>query len=98
MTAGLAVMLLGLFAVPAVLLWSGHRMRRRSRRWRAVFWGMLTGWGAASCVALTAAMIPPAMWAGDDIFRGLLGFWSLLLVPALGAVIGAVRPIVRPLT
>lgn len=95
MTTGLVVMLLGLFAVPAVLLWSGHRLRRRSRRRRAVFWGTLSGWGAGSGVALIAAMVPPAMWASDDIMRGFLGFWSLVLVPAIGAAIGAVRPMPR---
>jgi len=95
MTIGVAAMLLGLFVVPATLLWSGHRLRRRSPRWRSVFWGMLIGYIAGSCVALVAGMSPAAEWASDDALRGLLGFWSLLLLPALGAGIGAVRPVPR---
>lgn len=95
MTPGTAAMLLGLFAVPALLLWSGHRLRRRSLRWRSVFWGLLLGYVAGSLVAMTAAMMPAAEWTGDDTMRGLLGFWSLVLLPALGAMVGAVRPIPR---
>jgi len=95
MTIGLAAMLLGLFVVPAALLWSGHRLRRRSPRWRSVFWGLLAGYVAGSCVAIVAGLIPPAEWSSDDATRGLFGFWSLLLFPALGAGIGAVRPVPR---
>jgi hypothetical protein len=93
MTFGLTAMLLGLFAVPVALLWSGHRLRRRSRRWRSVFWGALFGYALGSCIAIAAGMIPPATWASDDTLRGLLGFWSLVLLPAFGAIIGAMRTI-----
>jgi hypothetical protein len=92
MTPGTAVMLLGLFMVPVLLLWSGHRLRRRTPRWRAVFWGLLAGYIAGSVLALVASMVPAAEWSGDDTVRGLLGFWSLVLLPALGAAFGAVRP------
>lgn len=95
MTFGTAALLLGLFLVPAALLWSGHRLRRRSPRWRSVFWGALAGYALGSLLAIVAGLIPPAEWASDDRMRGLLGFWSLLLLPALGAAIGAVRPLSR---
>jgi quinol-cytochrome oxidoreductase complex cytochrome b subunit len=91
MTPGTVAMLVGLFVVPALLLWLGHRLRRRSARQRAVFWGMLWGYVAASIVALVTGMMTPAMWAEDDTMRGLLGFWSLVVLPVLGAAIGAMR-------
>lgn len=84
-------MLIGLFVVPAVLLWLGHRLRRRTPRQRAVFWGALTGYLLASCVALYASMVPAATWSPDDTLRGLAGFWSLLIGPAIGALIGLAR-------
>jgi len=91
-TLGLAAMLLGLFGVPAALLWAGHRLRRRSPRWRSAFWGALIAHVAIAPVAMAAAMIPPAEWRPDDTLRGLLGFWSLLLVPLVGAVVGVALP------
>ena len=90
MTPGLVAMLAGLFAVPAALLWAGHRLRRRPARWRAAFWGALAAHVVASLVALVAAMVPPAEWAPHDRWRGFLGFWLLLVAPVLGAVAGAV--------
>lgn len=91
MTPGTMAMLVGLFIVPGILLWLGHRLRRRPARHRAVFWGMLWGYIAASIVAMTAGMMTPVMWGDDDTMRGLLGFWSLVILPVLGAAIGAVR-------
>ena len=89
MTPGLAAMLLGVFAVPAALLWAGHRLRRRSARFRAAFWGALVGHVVAMVVGSAAAMTPPEEWASTDRWRGLLGFWSFVLLPAVGAVLGA---------
>jgi hypothetical protein len=91
MTIGTIAMLVGVFVVPTVLLMMGHRLRRRSPRQRRVFWGASVGYLIASCVALYAAMVPAAMWSSDDTVRGLLGFWSLLIGPAVGALIGAAR-------
>ena len=85
MTAGLMAMLLGVFVVPAALLWMGHRFRRRSARWRAAFWGGVIGHLAALVIGSLAAMIPPEEWAPTDMWRGLLGFWSFVLFPLLGA-------------
>jgi len=93
-TPGLVAMLLGVFAVPVALLWTGHRLRRRSPRVRAAFWGALAGHVAAIVVGSAAAMTPPEEWAATDFWRGLLGFWSFLLLPAVGALVGAV--VTRP--
>ena len=91
MTAGLAVMMLGLFGVPVALLWLGHRLRRRTARQRAVFWWALGGYVVAIIFATVAAFWPPAHWSGSDLLRGLAGFVSLLLLPLLGGAVGAVR-------
>lgn len=88
MTPGLAAMLIGLLGAPVVLLWAGHRMRRRSARWRAAFWGAVIGHVAAALIAMFAGMFPPAAYGPDDVWRGLLGFWLLPLGPIAGAVIG----------
>lgn len=89
MTAGVAVMMAGLFVAPAALLWLGHRLRRRTERQRAIFWWALAGHVIAIPIASVAAFWPPAFWSADDLSRGMAGFVSLLLLPALGAAIGA---------
>lgn len=88
MTAGLAAVLAGAFGVPTILLWAGHRLRRRPPRWRGAFWGALVAHVVVVPIAVAAAMIPPAEWASTDTLRGALGFWLLLLAPILGAVLG----------
>lgn len=95
MSGGVLAMLVGLFAVPVALLWAGHRLRRRSPRSRAAFWGGLGGYALGSCAALAAGMLPPAEWDGGDTVRGLMGFWLPLLLPAAGGVIGAARGATR---
>lgn len=90
MTIGIVAMLVGLFVVPVVLLWNGHRLRRRSPVRRRMFWGALTGYGVAAVAALSASMKPAAMWAPVDTVRGFLGFWSLLVFAVVGAMIGAI--------
>lgn len=91
MTPGTLAMLAWLFAVPAGLLWAGHRLRRRPARWRAAFWGALVAHVAIAPVAMVAAMLPPAEWAPDDRWRGFLGFWAPLVGPLVGAAVGAAR-------
>ena len=85
---GALVMLVGVFVVPAILLWAGHRLRRRSARWRAVFLGTLVGYGIAAVASLTASMMPAEMWQSGDTLRGAVGYWGLLAGPAIGAAAG----------
>jgi len=89
MTPGLAAMLLGVFVIPTVLVWPGHRLRRRPPRWRGAFWGAVIAHVIAVPVAAVAAMTPAAEWSPTDTMRGLLGFWLLLIAPLVGAAIGA---------
>lgn len=91
MTAGTLALLAGLFVVPCVLLWLGHRLRRRPARLRGAFWGGVMGYGVAAAAALVAGMYPPAMWSGADTMRGAIGFWSLLLLTAVGVLVGALK-------
>lgn len=91
MTIGVAAMLLGVLVVPGVLLWAGHRMRRRSPRWHACFWGGVTGHLIALLIGSLAAMMPAEHWSATDALRGAAGLWSFLVLPILGAAIGALR-------
>ncbi len=91
MTPGLLALLAGTFGVPAALLWAGHRLRRRPARWRWAFWGALLGHLVAIPLALWGAMVPAAEWAPTDAWRGALGFWALLVLPAVGGAVGALR-------
>jgi len=91
-TPGLAAMLAGVFLVPTVLVWAGHRLRRRPPRWRGAFWGGLIGHILAIPIASVAAMMPPAEWAATDTLRGLFGLWLLLVAPVVGATVGSLLP------
>ena len=90
MTIGTVAMLVGLFGVPVFLLLAGHRLRRRTPRQRAIFWGALTGYGVASLAALVVSIYPAAMWDETDTMRGLLGFWSFVIAAVMGAAAGLV--------
>ena len=87
---GRMALLIGLFAVPAFLLWAGHHWRHRSARVRGAFWGGLVAHSVAALVATAAGLYRPAEWASDDVLRGFLGFWSMLVFFLVGAAIGAV--------
>ena len=82
-------MLLGLFAVPTYLLWAGHHWRKRSARTKGAFWGGVIGHTVAALVATLAAMYEPALWSEDDVLRGVLGYWMMLLAGAAGIGVGA---------
>lgn len=84
-------MLVGVFLGPIALLWAGHRLRRRSSRWRAIFWGALLGYLVGASLSLAASMIPPEMWSAQDTTRGLAGYWALVICPVLGAALGSTR-------
>lgn len=91
MTTGFAAMLLGVFGVPALLLWAGHRLRRRSREWRGAFWGGIAGHLVALVIGSIAAMTPAATWTDTDTLRGAAGYWSFVVLPLAGAVAGSLR-------
>ncbi len=89
MSIGHLALLLGLFAVPALLLWLGHRLHRRSARVRGAFWGGAVGHTLAMCVATAAAMYPPAALTEGEFMRGVLSFGAMLGGGVLGALLGA---------
>ena len=91
MTVGTAAMLLGVFVVPAGLVWMGHRLRRRPPAWRSAFWGALVGHVIALALGLAFGMFPPEEWSGDDRLRGAFAFWSFLVLPLIGGAIGWMR-------
>lgn len=83
---------LGLFGIPLALLAIGHRLRRRSPRVRAMFWGAIVGHCVAAVLAVVWGMIPPNAWEPTETARGFAGLWSLLLFPVAGAALFALRP------
>lgn len=91
MNINLIAMLLGVFVVPILLLWMGHKMRRRSVLWHRAFWGAVAGHMLALLIGGLAAMFPPEGWTSSDIWRGVLGIWSFMLFPILGATTGVLR-------
>jgi hypothetical protein len=87
------VFALGLFGVPLALLAYGHHLRKRPTRQRNVFWGAISGHILAGIVALISALMRPEAWTSQETLRGFLGMWSLVLLPALGALAGWLKPV-----
>lgn len=92
MTAEHLALLAGLFAMPALLLALGHRLRRRRPLWRRVFWGAVAGHSVAILVMLTATLYPPVVWEGGLRARDVAVHWSLVLGAVVGGGIGAALP------
>ena len=88
MTLTNLMLLLGIFGVPALLLWLGHKIRRRPPAWRFAFLGAVLGHLLALAVGTVAAISPPQEWAPADLWRGAFGVWSFILLPLLGAITG----------
>ena len=84
------MLMVGVFGVPALLVWAGHRLRRRPPRWRSVFLGAVMGHVLAILVGSIAAMTPPEAWEATDLWRGALGVWSFTIFPLVGALAGLV--------
>lgn len=84
------VLLAGLFGVPMLLLWLGHRLRRRPAWLRGVFWGGVTGHSLGMLVTLAATHTPPVLWDHGG-WRSLAVHASLLAGAVLGAAVGAGR-------
>ena len=87
---GRIALMIGLFVVPVFLLWAGHHWRRTGTRMRGAFWGGLIAHSIAALLATVAGLYRPAEWDGGDVWRGFFGFWSMLVLFAIGAVIGAI--------
>ena len=89
MSVGVIAMLLGLFVVPAYLLWIGHHWRKRSARTKRAFWGGVIGHSTAGVAATIAGMYEPSLWSELDLMRGVVGYWSMLAGGIGGIAIGA---------
>jgi hypothetical protein len=89
LTLNLIAFLIGLFVVPLWLLRWGHRLRRRGTRSRSAFWGAVIGHCMAGTIAVIWGMIPPEAWTATETGRGFFGLWSLLVLPLIGALAGA---------
>jgi len=87
---GRLALLVGLFAVPAFLLWAGHHWRHRSAPVRGAFWGGLIAHTLAALIATAAGLYRPAEWEASDHSRGFFGLWSMLVFFLVGATIGAI--------
>ena len=86
---GRIALLLGLFAVPMFLLWAGHHWRHTTARMRGAFWGGLIAHSIAALLATAAGVFWPVEWESTHGWRGFFGFWSMLILFILGAVVGA---------
>lgn len=91
MSIGTVAFLLGLFGVPLALLAGAHKLRRRSERAQRAFWGAAVGHCIAALAAVTWGMIPPEAWIEGEVARGFAGLWALLVLPLIGAAVGALR-------
>ncbi|MGV3710682.1 MAG: hypothetical protein ACO1Q7_17805 [Gemmatimonas sp.] len=91
MNLQLIALLSGLFVVPLALLSISHKLRRRSPRLQAAFWGALWAHILAAVAAIIASMIAAEEWQSTDTWRGFFGFWAMLAAPLIGGVIGYLR-------
>lgn len=95
MSAEHVALLAGLFAIPALLLALGHRLRRRPPFWRQVFWGAVAGHSLALLLTLTVALARPVAWEGGPRARDNAVHWSLLLGAMVGGAAGGFRHLAR---
>lgn len=87
MSLSLMALLAGLFIVPGVLLWMGHRLRRRTARWRGMFWGAVAGHTLGMLASVGAMHVPAVPWAGGDA-RTAVVHWAMLIGAIAGAAAG----------
>jgi peptidoglycan biosynthesis protein MviN/MurJ (putative lipid II flippase) len=80
-------LLAGMFIVPIVLLWLGHRLRRRSDRSRGVFWGAVAGHTLGLLASVAAMHVPAVPWAGGDA-RTTIVHWGMLIGAVAGGATG----------
>lgn len=79
----------GLFVVPALLLWLGHRLRHATPTRRRVFWGATIGYLVGMLLTLIAIHYPPVLWTGGG-WRTALVHWGMVAGSAVGAGMGGV--------
>ncbi|ESZ89331.1 hypothetical protein KT71_003972 [Congregibacter litoralis KT71] len=79
-------LLLGVFAIPLIILLSCHRFRRLGPQGRRRVWGLVIGYGFALIVVLAAMLSPPVLWTDSQPLRTLLVYWGLLTFPLLGTL------------
>jgi hypothetical protein len=83
----MAALLIGLFIVPGVLLWMGHRLRRRTAAWRGMFWGAVAGHSLGMLASIAAMHVPAVLWDGGDA-RTAIVYWGMLIGAMVGAAVG----------
>ncbi|HEX5870246.1 MAG TPA: hypothetical protein VFY65_07525, partial [Longimicrobium sp.] len=89
MTDSRLALVIGLFVVPALLLWLGHRLRRQTAARRRIFWGATLGYVLGLLVTLVAIHYPAVLWTGGG-WRTALVHWGMIVGAVLGAGIGGV--------
>ena len=87
MSLSLTALLAGLFVVPVVLLWLGHRLRRRSARSCGGLWGAVAGHTLGMLASVAAMHLPAVLWAGGDA-RTVIVHGGMLLGAMIGGAIG----------
>lgn len=88
MMAQPVALLLGLFAVPGLLMVFGHRLRGRSESHKRRFWGGVTGYILGMLVAISSMLFPPVWWADESFLRPFLVHWPMLIGGGLGILTG----------
>lgn len=78
-----ALLLLGIFGVPLLLLAGGHRFRRLGRRMRGAFWGGVAGYAVGVIAWAIAAIAPAQMW-----MPGSIRLSAIVIVPVLFGMAG----------
>ena len=91
MSIHILAFIVGLFLVPLALLMVAHKLRRRSPRTRAAFWGAVLGHVLAAVLATTWGMIPAETLTPQETGRGAAALWSLLAFPLVGGAIGWIK-------
>ena len=90
MTVQRTALLVGLLLTPALLLWLGHGFRDLPRRWKHGFWGGVIGEMIGVALVATILVFPPVQWQAGG-WRDAALHWSLVVLPLLGLMAGAVR-------
>lgn len=78
-----ALLLLGIFGVPLLLLAGGHRFRRLGRRVRGAFWGGVAGYAVGVVAWAIVAIAPAQMWSA-----GNARFFTVVLALVLSGIAG----------